>query len=945
MIRLVFMLPLSLLLASCAAPQKDTSTLEALKGRTVKIERKSGFSGDISQAIKAYKDVIEADGASAYTSEAMRGIADMEMQQIEQRLAEDELAVIEVDSYDKAIEWYEKLLISYPTYPDKETVLYQLAKAYEESGQQDKALTTLARLARELPTSERVIEAYFRWGEIAFSMQNYVEAEKAYVEIVRQGSDVSFYEQALFKHGWSIYKQDRCDDALNSFFSVLDYKLGRNNPPGELATLEFISKDDMSLVNDTFRVINLCFSQMEETTSMEEYFAGRISHDYEFLIYKNLSDLYLKEKRPLDAARVLSAFGERMPQHPHAVILQGYAIEVFRTNGFGDLIIDAEKEFVSRYEYFDHYWQVNPHNNYQDYLIRTDKKVRQVMREQFEVILNDLSRFYHARAQKEESIAAYKEATAWYRLYLKYFPEDENSANMHFLLAEALFEDKQYVAAVQEYELAGYSFPGYEKSVEGAYAALITYGEQEKLLTGGEKHLWHKDLLKSSLRFARTYPNDPRAPQVLTRVAEDFFQEKRYEEALSIAQSVVERYAKVDDAIRQTVLTVIAHTQFELERFDIAELYYQELQRFVARDDELYNVIQDRLAAVIYKQAEILRAEGAILDAIEEFYRVIEFAPDSTTRPIAEYDIASAYVILDDWDTALSHLERFRDRYPGHSLQDSVREKIAVGYMRLSRPLEAALALEDIINTGVADSPEAQREALWRAAGLYEEAGNLNKAIDTYQKYADAFPTPLEPAVEAIYKISLNYKTQGMDNYYRIQQEKIVEMDRKGGAERTNRTRYLAAQSAFELTEPRYQRYAKIRLRAPVRKNMQLKNQAMKKALSAYNQVIELGVAEFVTAAAYRIAQMYVDFGEKLLDSERPQNLSPIELEQYEILLEEQAYPLEETAIELHEANLARTQSGLYDAWIKKSLGELAKLMPARYAKSERGVDAFETLQ
>ena len=68
-----------------------------------------------------------------------------------------------------------------------------------------------------------------------------------------------------------------------------------------------------------------------------------------------------------------------------------------------------------------------------------------------------------------------------------------------------------------------------------------------------------------------------------------------------------------------------------------------------------------------------------------------------------------------------------------------------------------------------------------------------------------------------------------------------------------------------------------------------------------------------------------------------------MELEQYNVLLEEQAFPFEEKAIELHETNARRTAVGLYDTWVKSSLIELAKLKPVRYGKAERGDASLAT--
>jgi hypothetical protein len=72
------------------------------------------------------------------------------------------------------------------------------------------------------------------------------------------------------------------------------------------------------------------------------------------------------------------------------------------------------------------------------------------------------------------------------------------------------------------------------------------------------------------------------------------------------------------------------------------------------------------------------------------------------------------------------------------------------------------------------------------------------------------------------------------------------------------------------------------------------------------------------------------------MTSERPGGLSGVELEQYEVLLEEQAYPFEEKAIEFHKLNAQRVKSGVYDQWVDDSFKKLAVLEPARFGKKEK---------
>ena len=69
------------------------------------------------------------------------------------------------------------------------------------------------------------------------------------------------------------------------------------------------------------------------------------------------------------------------------------------------------------------------------------------------------------------------------------------------------------------------------------------------------------------------------------------------------------------------------------------------------------------------------------------------------------------------------------------------------------------------------------------------------------------------------------------------------------------------------------------------------------------------------------------------MKSERPANLDAEELEQYDLLLEEQAFPFEEKATEVHALNARRTTEGLYDEWVRKSYAVLAELQPARFGK------------
>jgi hypothetical protein len=83
------------------------------------------------------------------------------------------------------------------------------------------------------------------------------------------------------------------------------------------------------------------------------------------------------------------------------------------------------------------------------------------------------------------------------------------------------------------------------------------------------------------------------------------------------------------------------------------------------------------------------------------------------------------------------------------------------------------------------------------------------------------------------------------------------------------------------------------------------------------------------------MAETYFDFSRALAESERPTDLEHADLAEYELVLEEEAFPFEEKAIEVHEKNLELLQAGVLNDWTEKSLDKLADLVPGRYAKNE----------
>jgi len=924
----------SLLLAAgvlaCVTPAladevKKRDTIASLESKTIEVRpgrRIFDSSNKARDNYRAFLDLVSDD--PALSADAMRRLGDLELEAIEAEQLAQNIGAVEFEAYDNAVGLFHALLESYPDYERNDSVLYQLARAYEIAGKTDDSLRVLNDLAARYPETPLMDEVQFRRGEMLFLRKEYNFAEVAYSYVVDYGEGSRFYEQSLYKLGWAQFKLAWHEESLSPFFTLLDRKIAGVELKDGDDRFDNLSRADRELVEDTFRVLSISFSYMAGAESISEFLNSRGFPEYGYVVYINLGDLYLEKERYVDAAETYEAFVAQDPDHPKSPILQVEVIEAYKLGGFPTLVLEGKKGFVGRYGADSSYWQGN--------LRAENAAVESYLKDN----LNDLAQYYHAEAQAKKTPQDYQEASRWYRRYLNEFPGDADSANTNFLLAEILFESADYGAATLEYERTAYEYPAHEQSAEAAYAAVLSYREHEPTLTDDARSAWHQQYLDSGLRFGDTYPEHPESAAVLTTIAEDLFRQNEFDLAIAVSQTVTGREPPVEPSLARTSWTVTAHSQFDLGNFVDAEKAYYSLRIHTPPDDLVARQeIKDRIASSIYKQGEQARDAGELDSAVTHFQRLGNAVPDSDIRATAEYDAAAALIAMGAWGRASSVLEDYRRDYPDSEFADDVTQQLAVSYLESGNSAQAAGEFVRIANSP-ASTEEVRREALWRASDLYKESSQVGLEKEVLEDIVVRYPNPITESIEARFRL-LEIAEAGNNSAERTQIMKdLVRVDATAGAQRTDRTRYLAAKASLELAEPVRRSFTVMKITQPLAESMELKKSLMEDVLKVYGDAAAYGVAEVTTAATFRLGEVYQKFSADLMASERPGGLDELAMEQYDLLLEEQTFPFEEKAIELYETNAARTADGVWDEWVEKSFVELASLMPARYAKVER---------
>ncbi|MCO7223070.1 tetratricopeptide repeat protein [Pleionea sp. CnH1-48] len=875
------------------------------------------------QVVESYERLMQSPHPEVQR-QAMRRLADLNM-----RLAgykayaldsgqelESLSPAIRNASYAKAAELYQQTIDQFPRQEDDSAIRYQLSRALSLDGKQEQSLEQLDSLVAVHTASPEVVEVEFRRGEAYFLRKDYRRAADAYKAVLDQGTGSQYYDKALYKHGWSLFKLRDYDLAILDFFPLLERLLSEQQLNSEVKAVL------TDLIDDTYRAISLSFYHQAGAETVEEYFKTVGPKPYEYMVYERLAQLYLEQERFQDAADTYLAFVSGNEFHEQAPYFQLKVVQTYIDGGFPSLVLPAKEEFLKKYGVKSRFWR------------QATEIARKDLRPHVRLNLDEIASHYHANAQESKKPADYLTAAEWYSHFLLLLNDEKDVAPFHFLMAEALFDAKDYQRAIVEFEQIAYTYKQYEKREQAAYNILVAY----QTLIDNEKQDEAKKALKSksieyTLKYADVFPNSKRAPELVLRAAEELIVFERIPEAIAAAEKLLALPGQKTQKQADRAKIIIANGLLDLKQYAKAESAITRVLNETQLTQKQRDEFREQRAQSIYKQAEALKEEGKLEFAMTEFQRLSALEPNSSVRVNADYDAATIMLQLEKWDDARTALESFRKQFGKHELAKGLSEKLALVYEKQELWGLAAGEYKSIGAT--TKDPEKAREISWYVAELYKKADQTTEAIAAYKKYVWTYPEPYVQATEGRAKLVELYKQAGDSEKRDFWHAKIISEYKKAKDKNNARTSYLAANSSFELAEPLFESFQNIKLKLPLAKSLRKKKSAMDKAIKAYGDIGKFKVAEFTTASTHRVAQLYHVLAKDILNSERPKGMNEEEEEEYGYLIEDQAFPLEEKAIEIYQSNSNRVLQNVYDEWVKLSFAALADLQPARYNKQE----------
>lgn len=838
--------------------------------------------------------------------------------------AEAQYADTAADEFDEPQALYRRLIDERPADPANDRLWYQLARIHDLRAERAAQQQVLEELIARHPASGLRPEALFRRAEIVFSDGRYAEARAAYDAVLESTAQLdderhqAFHTHALYMKGWSEFRLNDYPAALRSYSRVLDRLFPVTASPGEL------DRQHQTLVEDLFRVMGLSFSYLDGPDSVPALFADIGLRPWESLVYERYADLLLARQQYTDAIDVYQNFIQAHPDSEQAPHYHMRTVEILAEAGFADQIPAAQAAFVTGYGIRSAYWQQAPDT------------VRAFIREQLITLLPELgNRHYHLASEAstdQRRRSEYWQAATYYQDFVRTFPAHEQTPEILFLLAETWLAVDQRGEAIEAFEQVAYDHGDHERAAEAGYAALLIY--EHPSLTGDSASPWIDLQQLSRVRFASRFPQDPRAEGVLYQAVQYEASAGNHREVIRLGDQLLAWEPLTDDTLALETRILQARSQYELSDYAAAETAFADVLRRLPAGDSRQAGLTDSLAASVYRQGEQLLEAGEPEAAVTEWLRVGVVAPGTELSARASYDAAGQLMAMEAWDDALVAMNDLRRQHPDHELSQQLSSRMALAYRETGQWQQAAAELTALAESST--DPDEQRETRYLAAELYDRAGDRGRAIDAYRAYANAWPEPADSYLEAANRLAELYQADGDPERRRYWLNRQVEAVDRAGAAASDRMTYLAAGAAMELAEEAGEDYRSIRLTLPLERSLRAKLDALDEAADGYQKAASYGYKGYTSRAGYRLAELYRELATDLMDSDLPPGLTELETMQYELLLEEEALPFEDDAIEIHEQNVRQSWDGVYDGWIRRSFDALGELLPARYQKPEQ---------
>ncbi|MCB9655971.1 MAG: tetratricopeptide repeat protein [Deltaproteobacteria bacterium] len=499
-------------------------------------------------------------------------------------------------------------------------------------------------------------------------------------------------------------------------------------------------------------------------------------------------------------------------------------------------------------------------------------------------------------------------------------------------------------------------------------------------------------------------PKDEELPAIKFKAAYVYYSHNHFVAAAERYFEIIERWPQ--DALAKKSAHLIMDSLNVQEKWDELEKYarsFLDNERLAGRDQGFRKEVRELLQGAAYKAIQVAEvsarklddsvAKGRALGAVaKRFLKLRKEFPKSPYADKALYSAVLIYNQANQLDRAIKAAGLMASAY-SDSEYSAENLLLLAGFHERIADFEGAADLYtkffETYHVKVKRNPNPKAaDALFNAGIYYEGLGDRKRAADRFSTYVrefgaradaadvywricdlheqdkawkqaaecfDAFQTRFKKAdqgkiFESRYRVALNLEKQKKQPLAMKEYKWLVSEFPKlpAAAREMDGVRAAGARAAFELLEPEYENYRRMKVTLN-RKSLLKKAQTADdlacvssddkacKTQGKFLGILTYGSGDYGIAALTRMGQVYRGMADSIRSAPIPRNLTEDQLEIYRAELDSVALGPEEKAIEAFENALAKAyELNIYNTWTSLAQENLRELNPNKFPDPQK---------
>ncbi len=800
-------------------------------------------------------------------------------------------------SLQPTMEYCYRLLKEFPDIPFKDKIYYRLGMAHLQEGNPVRSQTFFQQLITEFPNSLINLEAHFRIGEYYFDRRDHQQAIEQYKFLLGHW-DNPYFDMALYKLGWCYYNLNDYSNAITTFVYLLE-----DIDLVEKTDSRVIGKSKADLKAESIQYIASCYSEFGGPQAARTFFADRTDKYYTLPALTQLAELYKKRNYYSETIETHRVILDLYPFHAQAPALYQRMVEDYELDGNSEEANQVREKIVAEFGPGGAWLAQYPEGD----AYRTATTLAQ------ETLLY-LGTFYQSQAQKRNQSRDYLLAINKYDEFLAKFPTAGEAARVQYLMAECFYQQGKFKEAAEAYQRVVTQYDSSSYREEAAYnRVLCSYQHMgsepaqdssavyiDEFIGGGDvlivsvKRPSEAEVLRACNDFSRLFPESQWFDAVMLKFGEVLHELKAYNPAIAVYKKIVANGDKRPFFLLAAMNA--GQCYFEAEQYSEADVWFSALAKNFPDSVQYAERALKMAGAAKFKLAENLSRESKTQESAQLLQVVAAETNDGQIRSRALFEAGLQYQKAGRDTLAAQAFEELARREPLSELADQALYR-AANLREQHNEWAIAAAHYAGLTANYPHSPLAP-SSFKNAANCYELLQDWLNAKRMYDSFVAQYPDTTDEVIECTYKSGeMSFKAGRMEDA-RAAYERTIAAYRAFEARGEQVDAYFSAQAQFMLGELEFEAYKTVNLTSA--KEIALKRKKFQDVFKAYRDALEYQIADWSTAASYRIGMALEEFVRALKESPLPKNLTGEALAAYQAKLNETARPYQERALDTY---------------------------------------------